>query len=133
LAWYAIQKTKRHNLIYALTPDTWKYGEYCPAQIVIFYEKCASEPNGALFLALVHILNHPIIDLNELIMQSKPTLGIALTLIAIIGITFAVFGYFMAFITQGVLIGCALLTWILFLAGITLLNRQMSDSTSAED
>jgi hypothetical protein len=66
-------------------------------------------------------------------MQSKPTLGIALTLIAIIGITFAVFGYFMAFITQGVLIGCALLTWILFLAGITLLNRQMSDSTSAED
>ncbi|WP_214073282.1 hypothetical protein [Mucilaginibacter sp. dw_454] len=59
-------------------------------------------------------------------MQLKSNLGIVLTLLGINGITFAIVGFFTAFITRGLFAGTTLLSCFLLLAGIMLLRDQLS-------
>jgi uncharacterized membrane protein len=59
-------------------------------------------------------------------MESKLTLGVILTLIAVSVLGFAVAGFFTAFITRGAFAGITILGCLLFFAGITLLSDQLS-------
>lgn len=62
-------------------------------------------------------------------MPSKTTLGIALTLVGINGITFAVCGFLMACINRCLFEGGTLLAGILFLTGLVLLRSQLKHHT----